>query len=131
MSIDLFELGCAESSISSIKTIRKSKCKVSWDNRTQGRSYRPAIQVKRVSLPRPAVVLFDRKRFRPDPDCNKETRELLGKSLYIQRGDLIRELCTLYGASKRVCMMASINMLLKWKSCYKVADTKRFLSIHA
>lgn len=125
---------CLSSHSSSQKStsIRRKK-NISWENKTSGSSFScplPEIVIRRKKNLKAQVT--SRYSIRPDNDVfyyrEGRMRQQLGNSLYIRRSELIKELRVVYKASKSVCYLASINMLKHWLACYKVADTKRFLS---
>ncbi len=137
--ISLLNISSKSSSIKR-KAIKRNK-KISWKNKTSGASYsvprKIILQDLATRINRPSTVKAtwtNRYLIRPSSDvfCYRESkmRQELGDSLYVLRGEYIRELTILYKASRKVCFMASVNMLKHWISCYRVADTKRFLANH-
>jgi len=156
--ISLLNISSKSSSIKR-KAIKRNK-KISWENKTSGASYSvprkiiikrpPVVKQKFVSRYdiRPQPITYSQLveyemaiRINKEATCSEDIistplideyklRKELGDSLYVRRGELIRELCSLYKASRKVCFMASVNMLKHWLSCYRVADTKRFLANH-
>ena len=111
---------------------KRRKASVSWKNRTSGSFYSaprvvPLLKPHRIHILKPSKL-----DYRPLPllhfPVESDTRAILGKRLYIERGDAIRYLSEMFSASRAVVMSASILMLRRWIFCYEREANKAVVS---
>jgi hypothetical protein len=127
--MDLSFLSAFASPSSAPSRSRKSKgIYGSWKNNTSGiridrpRSIKVRSRESSPSLVKPVSVRLSSFYLSDSLDPEWDIRYFLGKSLYLERGELIRELKGIYSCSSSACFLASVSQLRRWLHCYQVRE---------